>query len=312
MADHQQQDGDDAEHPMLDQLAFHCSRLAADLAAAVGSGEEQNRLLAEYIERADRQYGPIEDFADDLDWFNVLEPLSTSNQLRGKLVILDFFTYCCINCLHILPDLKRLEQLYTVADGLVVIGVHSAKFSNERDSSNILAAVQRHNITHPVVNDTQCSMWQALSVQCWPTMVVLGPRANPLFVLMGEGNYEQLERYVGASVKYYSKAGGLSAHALPLNPAIDLIVSGALQFPGKVVCSAAAPVDGGEPTTVAVADEELYAIVDTGHHRILVVNRAGSVVHRIGGKTAGFVDGDFRTARFNSPQVSQTDRTGIP
>lgn len=76
--------------------------------------------------------------------------------------------------MHVLPDLKRLEQLYTVDDGLVVIGVHSAKFDNEKDSSNILSAVQRYDITHPVVNDSQMSMWEDLQIKCWPTMVVLG------------------------------------------------------------------------------------------------------------------------------------------
>lgn len=76
--------------------------------------------------------------------------------------------------MHILPDLKKLEQLYSVEDGLVVIGVHSAKFDNEKDSSNILSAVQRYNITHPVVNDGSSSMWMDLKIKCWPTLLILG------------------------------------------------------------------------------------------------------------------------------------------
>lgn len=111
----------------------------------------------------------------DLDWFNVLEPLSRDS-LSGKVVILDFFTYCCINCMHILPDLKKIEDLYSVEDGLVVIGVHSAKFENEKDSANILSAVQRYNITHPVVNDCAQSMWIDLKVVCWPTLIILGKK----------------------------------------------------------------------------------------------------------------------------------------
>lgn len=112
--------------------------------------------------------------AADLDWFNVTEPLSTKDSLLGKIVILDFFTYCCINCMHILPDLKKLEQLYTVEDGVVVVGVHSAKFDNEKDSANILSAVQRYDITHPVVNDGNSSMWMDLKIKCWPTLLILG------------------------------------------------------------------------------------------------------------------------------------------
>lgn len=76
--------------------------------------------------------------------------------------------------MHILPDLKKIEDLYSVEDGLVVIGVHSAKFENEKDSANILSAVQRYNITHPVVNDNVQSMWIDLKVVCWPTLIILG------------------------------------------------------------------------------------------------------------------------------------------
>lgn len=112
--------------------------------------------------------------AADLDWFNVTEPLSIKDSLLGKIVILDFFTYCCINCMHVLPDLKKLEQLYTVEDGVVVVGVHSAKFDNEKDSANILSAVQRYDITHPVVNDGNSAMWMDLKIKCWPTLLILG------------------------------------------------------------------------------------------------------------------------------------------
>src|SRR5262249_46227251 len=71
--------------------------------------------------------------------------------LRGKVVVLDFWTFCCINCIHTMPDLARLEKKY--ANELVVIGVHSAKFENERDTESIRKAVLRYEIKHPVVND---------------------------------------------------------------------------------------------------------------------------------------------------------------
>lgn len=331
---------DTTDFPMLDRLAFDCTRLAADLTTVAADRAAGDRLLATYIARADQLDAPIDDFDDDLDWFNVTEPLSlsadaaasaanndaddddarhsspantsagTSASLRGKIVILDFFTYCCINCLHVLPDLRRIERLHTVPAGLCVVGVHSAKFANERDSANILAAVQRHHIGHPVVNDATGAMWQRLAVHCWPTLLVLGPRANPLFVLMGEGNYEALERYVGAALAFYggtAQSGGgaaaaLSAHSLPLDPAIDLIVSGGLvlRFPAKIASTASAPQPDGIDADDAAA--ELFAIVDTGHNRVLVADASGRILHRIGGRKAGFVDGDFRAVRFNGPQ----------
>ncbi len=84
------------------------------------------------------------EFPPSLDWFNTPVPLSFSKQLQGKLVVLDFFTYCCINCMHILPDLEALEGRHPVEGGVVVVGVHSAKFGNEKVSENILNAINRY------------------------------------------------------------------------------------------------------------------------------------------------------------------------
>lgn len=229
----------------------------------------------------------------DLDWFNVTEPLTFSESLKGKIVVLDFFTYCCINCMHILPDLKKLEKKYTVEDGLVVVGVHSAKFDNEKDSANILSAVQRYDITHPVVNDSTSSMWIDLKIKCWPTLLILGPNANPIFVIMGEGHYDLLEKYVGAALKFYRGQGKLHNNSLPLNPSTELLMSPNLKFPGKITCS---------KWSLDSDCAELYAISDSGNHRILIINPSGDVLQKIGGKESGFVDGDFKTARFNSPQ----------
>lgn len=112
---------------------------------------------------------------------------------------------------------------------------------------------------------------------------------------MGEGNYETLEMYVGATIKFYKNNASLKSHSLPLNPATDLIMSANLKFPGKITCSKTFESDVSLGT-------EYYAISDSGNHRILVVNENGNVIHKIGGKVAGFIDGDFKSARFNSPQ----------
>jgi thiol-disulfide isomerase/thioredoxin len=223
----------------------------------------------------------------------VTEPLSLHGSLKGKIVLLDFFTYCCINCMHVLPDLKKLEQVYTIEDGLVVIGVHSAKFENEKDSANILSAVQRYDITHPVVNDCASSMWMNIKVQCWPTIVILGPKGNPIFVVMGEGHFDILERYVRNAIKFYQDKGELKSHSLPLNLATELVMSSNLNFPSKIVCS-----KYNEPSD---DENELYAISDTSNHRILIINVVGDLLFKIGGKQSGFEDGDFKTAKFNAP-----------
>ncbi|GAB0091012.1 NHL repeat-containing protein 2 [Sergentomyia squamirostris] len=277
---------------MLDMLAYNCNRLRYDLKAAT-SAEEEEEILKVYLRKADETHRPINDFKDDLDWFNVEDPLTLNESLQGKIVLLDFFTYCCINCMHLLPDLKKLEDMFTVEDGLVVIGVHSAKFDNEKDSANILSAVQRYNITHPVVNDVNSSMWNDIGVQCWPTLLVLGPRGNPLFVCMGEGHMNSLVKYIRASLTFYLEQNAIVTKSLPIKPSTDLLMKSQLKFPGKIACS-----KNSDSEDVA----ELYAISDSGNHRIIVINAQGEVLQKIGGKTAGFVNGSFKSCRFDSPQ----------
>ena len=109
------------------------------------------------------------------EWMNTAQPLEL-NALRGKFVLLDFWTYCCINCMHILPELKKLEKKY--ADSLVVIGVHSAKFATERDAENIRQAILRYGIEHPVVNDSQLVLWRRYAVDVWPSLRVIDPEGN--------------------------------------------------------------------------------------------------------------------------------------
>lgn len=90
------------------------------------------------------------EFPPGLDWLNTKRPI-TLKELRGKVVLIDFWTYCCINCMHIIPDLKKLEAKYS--QELVVIGVHSAKFTTEQETENIRQAILRYEIKHPVIND---------------------------------------------------------------------------------------------------------------------------------------------------------------
>uniref|UniRef100_A0A2M4BDL8 Putative nhl repeat-containing protein 2 n=1 Tax=Anopheles marajoara TaxID=58244 RepID=A0A2M4BDL8_9DIPT len=275
---------------MMEVLAGNSNQLADDICAAGSNAGKRQKLVMEYLKAADRDGKSVSaEFPDGLDWFNVTEPLTLQGSLRGKVVVLDFFTYCCINCMHILPNLKRLEHLYPIEQGLAVVGVHSAKFRNEKDSNNIRAAVERYEITHPVVNDNVMAMWRKLRVQCWPTLMILGPRANPLFVILGEGNYDDLKLYVGSAIRYYREKGELRTHSLPIDLSHTAGLASHLKFPGKVVCCEA-------------GEEELYAVSDSGNHRILIFEPNGTVRYTIGGKASGFVDGGFREARFNAPQ----------
>ena len=112
------------------------------------------------------------DFPKGMEWLNTDHPISLK-ELRGKVVLLNFWTYCCINCMHVIPDLKKLEAKYQ--NELVVIGVHSAKFTGEKETQNIREAIMRYELVHPVVNDKDMRIWDAYGVHAWPTMVLIDP-----------------------------------------------------------------------------------------------------------------------------------------
>lgn len=171
------------EHSPLDFVAQSCMDLTEALSSA-NNEAERDTLINNHIKKVWPCVAPVEDFKKSLEWINVSEPIILSQHCLNKVVVLDFWTYCCINCYHVLPDLAHLEKLYTVENGLVVIGVHSAKFLNEKDYSKVAAAVQRYNIQHPVVNDAESSVWEALGIKCWPTILILGLGCNHYLSLL--------------------------------------------------------------------------------------------------------------------------------
>ncbi|PYS63141.1 MAG: hypothetical protein DMF76_07410, partial [Acidobacteria bacterium] len=130
-------------------------------------------------------------------WLNTDKPLTLS-ALKGKVVLLDFWTYGCVNCMHIIPDLKRLERKYP--NELVVIGVHSAKFANEKETENIRRIILRYEIEHPVVNDADFTIWNAYAVNAWPTRYLIDPAGYIIGRLSGEGGYEALDKAIGDTV----------------------------------------------------------------------------------------------------------------
>ncbi|XP_063818629.1 NHL repeat-containing protein 2 isoform X2 [Pseudophryne corroboree] len=172
-------------------------------------------------------------------------------------------------------------------DGLVIIGVHSAKFPNERVLDNIKSAVLRYNISHPVVNDADATLWQELQVSCWPTLVLLGPQGNLLFSLVGEGHKENLFLFTSMALKFYKERNEIQSGQIPRQLYRNSLPESPLLFPGKV----AVDVAGGR-----------LVIADTGHHRILVVTTDGRVLHTVGGCESGWKDGSFSESSFHSPQ----------
>ncbi len=224
-------------------------------------------------------------FPEGMDWLNVSAPVSLAG-LKGKVVLLDFWTFCCINCMHVIPELKKLEQKYP--NELVVIGVHSAKFDNEKDSENIRKSIMRYEIKHPVVNDNELAIWDLYAVHAWPTIVLMDTEGHIALQVSGEGNYEVLDQAVSELIRLGEKDGTLNRRPIEIKPESDQMETEILRFPGKVKAYA----DSGG----------LLVISDSNHNRILLSNLAGEILEIIGSGEEGRNDGSFGEASFNHPQ----------
>lgn len=223
----------------------------------------------------------------DRPWINC-DALSLKS-LRGRPVLLDFWTYGCINCLHILPDLQFLEAKY--GDLLVVIGVHSAKFEAEKSLSGIQQAIERYDVHHPVLVDSDRTVWDAYAVRAYPTFVLIDPQGYITLTLSGEGHRERLDRAIQTLL------GEVNSESLEpsLSQLKDFTDPTPLRFPGKVL-----------------ADEvsDRLFIADTGHHRIVIADLQGQVQQTIGTGQAGWQDGEGPLAQFNQPQGMTIDPMG--
>jgi len=217
-------------------------------------------------------------------WLNTKKPLNWKD-LRGKVVLIDFWTYCCINCMHVLPDLEFLEKKY--ANQLVVIGVHSAKFENEKDTEAIRSAIVRYEIKHPVINDSEMTVWRKFGVRSWPTLVVVDPEGKYIGYLSGEGNRERLDLIVAKLIDYHRKKGTLNEEPIPFDLEAVKLAPTPLRFPGKVL---------------ADPESNRLFISDSNHNRIVITTLQGMLIDTIGSGKIGAADGDYKTASFDHPQ----------
>lgn len=172
------------------------------------------------------------EFSNDKTWLNIDHPLSIK-ELRGRFLLLDFWTYCCINCLHILPDLHYLEEKY--ADSLTVIGIHSGKFDHEKEIESVRQAILRYGVKHPVVLDNDFRIWDEYDVRAWPTLVVVDPKGYYLHRISGEGHRETLDGLLKDLIQEYKSQGEIKISSLPLTLEQEKRpLTNPLAFPGKV------------------------------------------------------------------------------
>jgi thiol-disulfide isomerase/thioredoxin len=228
---------------------------------------------------------PAPELEGGVAWLNTAGPLRLKD-LRGKIVLLDFWTLCCINCIHTLPDLARLEKKYP--NELVVIGIHSPKFPNERDTESIRKAILRYQISHPVVNDADRKIWDTYGASSWPSLVLIDPQGNAVWAGTGEGQFEAFDVRIAALIKNFKEKKLLDEKPRKFELARNQEKGDSpLFFPGKVLADA--------------ASNRLF-IADSTHHRVVITDLAGNKLAMAGLGQPGFLDGPFDAARFDDPQ----------
>ncbi|MER6467274.1 NHL domain-containing thioredoxin family protein [Streptomyces collinus] len=216
-------------------------------------------------------------------WLNTGGTPYSLSDLRGRIVVLDFWTFCCINCLHVLDELRELEEKHR--DTVVVVGVHSPKFAHEAEHEAVVDAVERYGVEHPVLDDPELATWKQYAVRAWPTLVVVDPEGYVVAQHAGEGHVHAIERLVRELEAEHAAKGTLRRGDGPyVPPEPEPTV---LRFPGKALL-----LPGGT-----------FLVSDTTRHQLVeLAADAETVVRRIGSGTRGFADGGPGRASFSEPQ----------
>ncbi|KJK52419.1 NHL domain-containing thioredoxin family protein [Streptomyces sp. NRRL F-4428] len=207
-------------------------------------------------------------------WLNTGGKELTLADLRGKCVVVDFWTFCCINCLHVLDELRELEEKHR--DTVVIIGVHSPKFVHEADHAAVVDAVERYEVHHPVLDDPELATWKQYAVRAWPTLVVIDPEGYVVAQHAGEGHAHAIAKLVEELEAEHEAKGTLrrgdGPYVAPEPVASDL------RFPGKALL-----LPSGN-----------FLVSDSTRHQLVELAADGeSVVRRIGSGERGFGGDSF-------------------
>lgn len=223
---------------------------------------------------------PAPEFPAGLAWVNA-DRAPRLGDLRGRVVLLWFWSYDAVNCWNLVPQLRRLEDKYH--DGLVVLGLHCPKYPAQRDGAAVLRAVNRLRLRHAVANDADFRVWQACGIDAWPSVLLIDAEGGRAAVFAGEGGFDAIDRAIAQLLDEAARRD-LRIYE-PALPASRPERRGALAFPGRLL-----------------ADARRLYVADSGHHRVLECEHDGRVRRVFGSGIAGFGDGDASHAGFDDPQ----------
>ena len=226
------------------------------------------------------------EFPDYLDWLNVSHPL-TINELKGKIILLEFWTYSCIYCHHNSVQLRKLQQRYL--DELVIIGVHSGKFTHEKNTHSIRQAIIKREIEHPVVNDMEFQIWQQYDISSWPTIILIDPNGRVVSEVSGEILAEPFMQTIDDLIDEHQE--NINYTPLVLHQERHKQKNELLRYPSKLLL---------------IEEENRLYISDTGNHRIIEVDLhedkiRGTINRVFGNGHPGFKDGMGNDVAFQRP-----------
>ncbi|MGW0734319.1 thioredoxin-like domain-containing protein [Streptomyces sp. NPDC002851] len=208
-------------------------------------------------------------------WLNTGGKELSLADLRGRVVVLDFWTFCCINCLHVLDELRELEEKHR--DTLVIVGVHSPKFVHEAEHAAVVDAVERYGVEHPVLDDPELATWKQYAVRAWPTLVVIDPEGYVVAQHAGEGHAHAIATLVEELEAEHEAKGTLRRGEGPYVPPEPVATD--LRFPGKAV---------------RLPESGRLLVSDSTRHQLVEFDADGeTVVRRIGSGARGFGDDAF-------------------
>jgi thiol-disulfide isomerase/thioredoxin len=222
-------------------------------------------------------------------WLNTARPLELED-FKGRVILLDFWTYACVNCIQALPEIKKLEEQF--GSKLTVIGVHSGKFNNEKNLSAIKKAILKYDITHPVVNDPNFEIWNNFGAKSWPTFVLINPHGNIEEIYSGENELVNVKEDVSQLIKKYKYQ--INRDTLPVRLEKHDLIGNVLNFPTKLAYVNNFSYKSRHAPAIFIAN--------SGHNDIVVSSLTGDIILKIGSGREGFEDGTFDAASFNKPQ----------